>query len=74
MKAFIDFVEDFSERTYSVLDLVTTQEFSCLPLVHEVFAIPGLRLGFVRTSSWVNSGNSCSARALDSELHCPKCR
>lgn len=46
-EAFIDFVEDFSERTYSVLDLVTT----CKNLVvfrsfTKFFAIPGLRLGF----------------------------
>lgn len=46
-EAFSEFVEDFSERAYSVLDLVT----ACRNLVvfrsfTKFFAIPGLRLGF----------------------------
>lgn len=46
-EAFLDFLEDFSERTYSVLDLVTfTKNLVVLRSFTKFFAIPGLRLGF----------------------------
>lgn len=46
-EAFLDFVEDFDEQSYGVLNLVTSRSnLVVLRSFTKFFAIPGLRLGF----------------------------
>lgn len=50
-EAFIDFLEDFADTKYGVLDLVRTQEnLIVFRSFTKFFAIPGLRLGFCAAS------------------------
>lgn len=50
-EAFVDFLEDFPEKEYGVLDLVTSaNNLVVLRSFTKFFAIPGLRLGFCAAS------------------------